>query len=129
MKKRTLERQVGTTIVPDQQGESVGIGRAKGFHQNHPREVQPKRGLTVTQALSARTYAILDLQRAQVQLDRVYRPFDTCLKERGDFQPGVNSSENELLIIGRSGTNPESFIFPLCIPRPTSFSAGLPNWM
>ena len=46
--ERTLERRVETTIAPDQLGGSVGAGKAKGFHQNLPRGVQPGSGLAVT---------------------------------------------------------------------------------
>jgi len=89
--RRTLGHQVGTMIAPGWQGESVGVGKAMGFHQNLPRGVQPKMGLIVTRLPNLRTHTIVDLQRAQVQLDRVNCSFDACFEEGGDFRPGVIS--------------------------------------
>lgn len=41
----TLEHRAGTTIIPDVQGESLGVEKAMGFHQNPQRGAQPGRGL------------------------------------------------------------------------------------
>jgi hypothetical protein len=45
--RRTLERRVGTTKVPDLRGGSVGVGRATDFHQNLLRGVQTDRSLAL----------------------------------------------------------------------------------
>jgi len=76
-------------VVPDRQGESAGVGKARGFHQNPLQGVQPNNGLTVTQLLKPKTHGFLDVQRAQVRLDCVDRSFDAWVEEGGDFQPCV----------------------------------------
>ena len=43
--QHTLVRQVWITIVPDRQGESVAVGKARGFHQNLLRGARPNRRL------------------------------------------------------------------------------------
>jgi hypothetical protein len=42
--RRTLERQVETTIVLSFRGGIEVVGKATGFHQSLPRGVQPSRG-------------------------------------------------------------------------------------
>lgn len=47
-KKRTLELQVGIVITLNLRGESVDVGKARGFHQNPPQGVQPNMGSIAT---------------------------------------------------------------------------------
>ena len=89
-KKRTLGHRAGIMIVPDRRDESVGIEKAKDFHQTHPRGVQPNKGLIVVQSSKLKTHGVLDPQGAQVRLDCMDRSFDACFEEGGHFQPGVN---------------------------------------
>jgi len=53
----------------------------------------------VTRLLNLRTYAIIDLQRVQVQLNRIDGPFNAVFEERSDFKPDMNSSEDEIPIM------------------------------
>ena len=59
--ERTLGGRVGITTVPDRPGESVGVGKAKGFHRNPLLEVQPNNGLIVTHVPKLKTHGIIDL--------------------------------------------------------------------
>ena len=90
-KERTFGRRGGIKIVPDRRGESVSVGKAKGFHQNLPQGVQPNSGLIVTQFPELKTHATVDLQRTQVRLDCINCSFNARFEERGDFQPSVSS--------------------------------------
>lgn len=74
-------------IAPYQQDESAGIGKARRFHQNLLRGVQPNKSSKVTSLLKVRAYAIVNPQRTQMQFDRVDDPFDACFEERSNFKP------------------------------------------
>jgi len=110
--------------IPYQKGESGGIGTTRGFLQSLPLGVQPKGGLAVTQLPNLETHAIVNIQRIQVQLDRVDNPFDTFFEERSDFRSDINLSENEIPIMTRAVQTQKASFSPFVCQDSLPFRKG-----